>query len=549
MIPHMWRSVVALILSGALVAGCNLSSAANADGSTPENGGRLRLSASTSVATDAGATATFTEAPPTATALTPAPTQSRCLSDEERPPRRVFADVRVDYAAKTALVKQRIEFLNREEAALKEIVLDVQSNQWEDSFQLEHLSVNGRQVSHELLLNRLSLGLPEPLEKNCWLEIELGFRLQPSEIRDGLRSYRGFFGYSPRQLNLGHFLPTVAARLAGQWRIHEPIGIGEQVVYEVADWQVRVSVENAAPSLTLAAPGAVAALADNSWLVTLPDSRDFAISLSEEFVLHERQINEGLSLAVYSFADARINAGGFWLDGAEHTLTEAVKALDLFSRLFGEYERERFVIVQGDFPDGMEFSGLVFVGSAWFYQYDGSPRNYLTLISVHEIAHQWWYAKVGNDAALNPWLDEALATYSEYLYIESEYPAERNWWWSFRVAGYFPQGKVDSTVYEFRTPREYINAVYLRGVQMLQNLRDDIGDEAFFELLRAYGEAGAGRVADPTLFWRHLTEEQGPITQDTRSEFLRDPDVQAPPVDSAAGPVEATENDSGKDSP
>ena len=108
---------------------------------------------------------------------------------------------------------------------------------------------------------------------------------------------------------------------------------------------------------------------------------------------------------------------------------------------------------------------------------------------------------------------------------------------------------MDSTVYEFRTPREYINAVYLRGVQMLQNLRDDIGDDAFFELLRAYGEAGAGRVADPTLFWRHLTDEQGPITQDTRSEFLRNPDVQAPLANNGAGPVVATEEDSGKDSP
>ena len=545
----MWRTVAAFIFVGALASGCNLSSAANADGSTPENSGRLRLAASTSMPTAADAPETGTEPPPPTTASTPAPTENACHADDGRPARRVLADVRVDYAAKTAQVEQRIEFFNREDAALEEIVLDVQANQWEDSFQLERLSVNGHQAASDLSLNRLSLRLPEPLKRHCRLEIELGFRLQPSEIRDGLRSYRGFFGYSPRQFNLGHFLPTVAARLAGQWRIHEPIGIGEQVVYEVADWQVRVSVENAASSLTLAAPGAVAALAENSWLVTLPASRDFAISLSEEFVLHEQQINDDLSLAIYSFADARINAGGFWLDGAEHTLAEAVKALDLFSRLFGDYERERFVIVQGDFPDGMEFSGLVFVGSAWFYQFDGSPRNYLTLISVHEIAHQWWYAKVGNDAALNPWLDEALATYSEYLFIEAEYPADRNWWWSFRVAGYFPQGKVDSTVYEFRTPREYINAVYLRGVQMLQNLRDDIGDEAFFDLLRAYGEAGAGRVAEPTLFWRHLTEEQGPITQDTRSEFLRDPDVQAPLANNGAGPVEATEEDSGKDSP
>ena len=546
----MWRTVAAFILGGALIAGCNLSSAANASGSTPEQAGRLRLSASTSTAPAYDATAAPTKPPPTATAQTPAPTQSACLADDGQPTRRVLADVRVDYAAKTALVEQRIEFLNREDIALEEIVLDVQSNQWEDSFQLEHVSVNQRQVLPDLHLNRLALGLPEPLEKNCRLEIELGFRLNPSEIRDGLRSYRGFFGHSPRQLNLGHFLPTVAARLAGQWRIHEPVGIGEQVVYEVADWQVRVTVEHADSSLTMAAPGAIAALGENSWLVTLPASRDFAISLSEDFVLHEQQINDGLSLAIYSFADARINAGGLWLDGAVHTMAEAVKALALFSRLFGEYERGRFVIVQGDFPDGMEFSGLVFVGSAWFYQFDGTPRNYLTLIAVHEIAHQWWYAKVGNDAALNPWLDEALATYSEYLFIESEYPAERNWWWSFRVAGYFPQGKVDSTVYEFRTPREYINAVYLRGVQMLQNLRDDIGDDAFFALLRAYADSGAGQVAEPALFWRHLSDDQRPITRDTRSEFLHEPDVPTPRAEDAASSLETVEDDdTRKDSP
>ena len=56
---------------------------------------------------------------------------------------------------------------------------------------------------------------------------------------------------------------------------------------------------------------------------------------------------------------------------------------------------------------------------------------------------------------------------------------------------------MDSAVYQFNTPREYINAVYLRGAQMLQNLREDIGDEAFFRLLRAYYSAGSGSIADP----------------------------------------------------
>ena len=179
--------------------------------------------------------------------------------------------------------------------------------------------------------------------------------------------------------------------------------------------------------------------------------------------------------------------------------------------------------MQGDFPDGIEFTGLVFVGTAWFYHFDGSHYNYLTLIAVHEVAHQWWYARVGSDSALHPWLDEALATYSEYLFIEAYYPADKNWWWTFRVADFVPQGDVDSAVYEFSAIREYINAVYLRGVQMLHNLREDIGDTAFLELLQAYSRAGAGRIVEPSFFWAQFTAEQIRLSEQTRRDFLRHP--------------------------
>ena len=62
---------------------------------------------------------------------------------------------------------------------------------------------------------------------------------------------------------------------------------------------------------------------------------------------------------------------------------------------------------------------------------------------------------------------------------------------------------------------------------MLQNLRADIGDEAFFALLRAYYAAGDARIADPSLFWRQLAPEQQPLTEATRREFLSDPAVNA----------------------
>lgn len=519
---RMIRILTLSIIGVIALAGCNLARTRLPEVSAEDGESRLRLQASPLPAT-ATMGALIQEVGENAATQAPAEaTPSRCIDDDiDRPARQVAADVRIDYETKSVQVVQAIKFLNREPEPLSEMVLDVQANQWEAGFQLLELTVNDEPAAYELVVNRLQVKLDAPLKSGCWLELVLKFHLQPTEIRDGLRSYRGFFGYSPRQLNLGHFLPAVAARLDGGWRIHEPIGIGEQVVYEVADWRVRVSVENAADTLVLAAPGTVSALEPAAWDVTLLNSRDFAISLSEEWRAVQLRTADDVIVEVYAFADAQINANGIRLDGADHVLQETEKALALYNQLFGRYERERFVIVQGDFPDGMEFTGLVFVGGAWFTHFDGGPRNYLTLISVHEIAHQWWYARVGNDSALNPWLDEALATYSEYLFIEAHYPADKNWWWSFRVAGFFPQGKVDSDVYEFATARAYINAVYLRGVQMLHNLRVDIGDDAFFLLLRAYVSAGAGKIADPTMFWRQLPPKQRHLTEATRMEYLR----------------------------
>ncbi|MCY3978014.1 MAG: M1 family aminopeptidase [Chloroflexi bacterium] len=518
---------LSLCIAGLLaLAGCNLAKDSPAYATVEAGNGHVRLQASP-MSPKAAMGALAQDALDNQGAKdSPSPAAPARCNDAEiaKSARRVRADIRIDYGSKTADVVQSTVFHNFENDALAAIVLDVQANQWAEGFTLMDLTVNDEPAAYELDLNRMQINLNAPLESGCWLALGLKFRLQPAEIRDGLRSYRGFYGYSPRQLNLGHFLPTIAARLDGDWRIHEPIGIGEQVVYEAADWHVNLSVENTTGALMLAAPGTVTALGSNAWEIELINSRDFAISVSDQMIAAERQISENQTVEVYSFADAQINANGIRLDGAQHVLIQAEKALRLYERQFGPYDRERFVIVQGDFPDGMEFTGLVFVGGAWFTNFDGGIRNYLTLISVHEIAHQWWYARVGNDSALNPWLDEALATYSEYLFIEEHYPADKNWWWTFRVAGFFPQGKVDSNVYEFATARAYINAVYLRGVQMLHNLRVNTGDEEFFKLLRAYLAAGDGKIADPTLFWRQLPLEQRALTRATRVEYLGDAD-------------------------
>jgi aminopeptidase N len=136
--------------------------------------------------------------------------------------------------------------------------------------------------------------------------------------------------------------------------------------------------------------------------------------------------------------------------------------------------------------DGQEYDGLVFLSSNFYADYNGSARSNLVTIGTHEIAHQWWFGLVGSDQAMEPWLDEAMSVYSERIFYEYNYPKYGDWWWSFRVNYFGPQGYVDSSVYSFATFRSYVNAVYLNGANFLEDLRVRIGDEAFFAFLKDY---------------------------------------------------------------
>lgn len=167
-------------------------------------------------------------------------------------------------------------------------------------------------------------------------------------------------------------------------------------------------------------------------------------------------------------------------------LEATASALALYSELFAPYPHASLSLIEAGFADGMEYDGLYFLGQEYFAAYDGTPQNYLTALAAHETAHQWWYGLVGNDQALEPWLDEALCTYSELLFYEAVYPDLVDWWWNFRVNRFQPSGWVDSTIYEHQAFRPYVDAVYLRGAQFLQAMREQVGDEAIGLLLKEY---------------------------------------------------------------
>ena len=110
------------------------------------------------------------------------------------------------------------------------------------------------------------------------------------------------------------------------------------------------------------------------------------------------------------------------------------------------------------------------------------------LVAVHETAHQWFYAMVGNSQALHPWLDEAFAQYSEQLVNgESERPGTLQ-----------APGTVDKSTESYGNDvDDYYFVTYDKGAAALKAARDEAGPAKWDAALRCYVNANAWRIANP----------------------------------------------------
>ena len=209
------------------------------------------------------------------------------------------------------------------------------------------------------------------------------------------------------------------------------------------------------------------------------------------------------------------------MEAGEAAIEVSREALEIYQQLFGPYPYESLTLVEAQFPDGLESDGLFFLSESFFASFSGGRQNYLSTLSAHEIAHNWWFGLVGNDPALQPWLDESLATYSELLYYESAHPELIDWWWQFRVYEKAPTGAVDSSIYKHESFTAYVNSVYFRGALFFAELRQELGDEAFFAFLQKYLQHGQGQLLSSEDFFDLLGEYSEFELRDLIDEYFR----------------------------
>ncbi|HET9588676.1 MAG TPA: M1 family metallopeptidase [Anaerolineales bacterium] len=415
--------------------------------------------------------ATFTPLPPTDT---PLPTlaftaTSLALPTSPAPAARtqytIFAIL--DYAGHQLAADETIRYTNQTGVALSELLLAVPAN-LEGGFTPEHIVLDGQALNFDLSGQRLTVSLPQPLAPNAQAALAMRFRISiPPKPKEHP------YGYDVDQVNLTDWYPFVVPYDNG-WILHEPSSWGEYLVYDSSDFEVNIKTTQT--GIVIAASGI--GEPNGEWTrYRLSGGRTFALSASDQFLVLDA-VAGGAAIRSYYYPG--------YEDQGLAILNAAVRAIGLFETQFGPFPYESLSIIQADVNDGQEYDGLVFLGTKFYNEYDGSARSNLVAIGVHEIAHQWWFGLVGSDQAMEPWLDEALCIYSEEIFYRFIYPNSHDWWWNFRVNYFGPTGYVDSTIYEAASFRAYVNASYLNGANFLEALNFRMGDDAFFQFLRDY---------------------------------------------------------------
>ena len=413
----------------------------------------------------------------------------------------------MDYAGHSLTVSETVIYPNTSGAALGNIVLGVNTNLWSGVFALQSLSVNDQDSSDYTLSGQwLTVNLAAPLQPGQAVKIGIGYRLALPYSSGKFEN----FGYTSYETNLIDWYPFVVPYQNGSWLLPDPYSYGENLAYPEADFRVSLSFADAtAPTVAASAPGS---LENGALVYVLPNARNFTISASYQFQMSSANVN-GVDVYSYYFAQDA-NAAAMALQ-----LTQM--AINTYSSSFGPYVHSSLTVVETDLNDGLETDGLYFLSRSFYQSYDGSVRNNLSVIAVHETAHQWWYGAVANNQATEPWLDEALATYSEHIFYESNYPTLVNWWWGFRVNSFAPTGWVDSRIYDTPSFRAYVNAVYFNGANFLDSLRKRIGDEAFFAFLQDYYARERGSISSADAFFTILSQHTNVDVSDLVKAYFR----------------------------
>ncbi|EFO79106.1 Peptidase M1 membrane alanine aminopeptidase [Oscillochloris trichoides DG-6] len=345
-------------------------------------------------------------------------------------------------------------------------------------------TVNGNPVASEVQYSDtlLALKLESPLAPEASAQVILGFRAQTP--RAASRKTFGAFNYEAGVWSMANFYPILARYFPDSgWDTRPIVSRGDFTVSSVALYDVTIDAPQGWRLI-----GSGVSISNTEVNESIQRQR-FVSGPQREFYfaalqgLHAAEtVVDGTRIVSY-FQPGMAEAG-------QKSLEIAEQSLRAFNNRYGPYPLAELEVIQSALTQfyGMEYPGVVLIEQSLYKR----PSDDFEVTIAHEIAHQWWYSQVGNDAQGEAWLDEGLASYAQVIYyeeigqpdaVEEELQYFRSTFHNARAAG--RDAPLDTPASELGGGRYYpLN--YAKAPLFFHALRRQIGDAGFTQFLQNY---------------------------------------------------------------
>ncbi|MFC2095487.1 M1 family metallopeptidase [Candidatus Bipolaricaulota bacterium] len=347
----------------------------------------------------------------------------------------------------------------------------------------------------------LMIPLDMPLQPEEPIQVDFMFAGQTSEWPQDTQYSSHQTGYglltkSASALTMTTFYPMLAIYTEEGWALDPSTGFGDMLMGDTADYSVQVTARTgpipvSSGELVTARSETISAV----YTFTAKNARDFALVLVSEDYVPSTVVSNDATVRTW-FTPQHQEAGLLARDMGAFSF-------QLYEELVGPSPLGEidFVEVPLQNAAGVEFSGLILVGS----QYSQQPDDlFFSVIISHEMAHQWFYAGIGNDVSEHPWLDESFATYLSYEFLDAYFGSSTaqtemdTWRRAYESAqDRRPDLSVTSPKYAFPDSSIYSSFVYSGGATLIFDLRTTLGDDAFYRGLQTYYSEHLFKIATP----------------------------------------------------
>ncbi|MGV2882209.1 M1 family metallopeptidase [Paenibacillus taichungensis] len=374
-----------------------------------------------------------------------------------------YADANLSESTQTTMFKHSNEEISKNNP-------DKNPEDFLGGIDIEKVTTGGQALEFSNKDQAMSVKLEQPLQPGESVSVQVHFNLKIPYGSQRLSYYKDI-------INGAHWFPVMSVydEAKHEWDSKPYSKTFETDYYTSADYEVQFNVPD---QYQVVMPGTITTRDDaesgRKVVSTVAENtREFAFFASPNFKVDSVTRN-GLTVEYYYF-DNQPGKKKI-VDGY---VDQAFKAIDFFSDKYGKYPYPEFRIVES-YVEGVaiEYSRLIQMGQIGI---NSAPEQ--DTVFVHEIAHQWFHALIGNNSETESFLDEGFADFSK-VYFSEKQGDTMNGFKSIQ----FDDSTVDKAIASTNDEvGDWASPVYYdKGRQAIYQLYRSVGEEKFDAFMKEY---------------------------------------------------------------